>query len=73
MYGIIMSNYLDLSLQSNRIKLIPASLIYTEEICTEFTTEITKYMWPSAPKTAPLQKRFNLQNLKFWADLNCID
>jgi hypothetical protein len=23
--------------------------------------------------TAPLQKRFNLQNPKFWADLNCID
>lgn len=24
-------------------------------------------------KTAPLQKRFNLKNLKFWGELNCID
>jgi len=46
-----MSNYLDLSLESNRLKLIPASLNYAEEMCKEFTSEITKYMWPSAPKS----------------------
>lgn len=46
-----MPNYLHLVLKSERLQLIPISLNYAEELCKEFTAEITEHMWPSAPKT----------------------
>lgn len=46
-----MPNYLHLALKSERLQLIPISLNYAEELCKEFTAEITEHMWPSAPKT----------------------
>lgn len=46
-----MPNYLHLTLQSERLQLIPVSLKYAEDLCKEFDSEITEYLWPSAPKT----------------------
>ncbi len=46
-----MPNYLHLALKSERLQLIPISLKYAEDLCKEFTAEITEHMWPSAPKT----------------------
>lgn len=44
-------NYLKLELLSERIKLVPISMTYATEICMHFTTELTRYMWPSGNKT----------------------
>ncbi|HRD71299.1 MAG TPA: GNAT family N-acetyltransferase [Legionella sp.] len=46
-----MPNYLLLTLKSERLLLLPVSLKYSEDLCKEFTAEITEHMWPSAPKT----------------------
>ena len=46
-----MTDYLQLKIISDRLKLIPISLSYAHDICEHFTAEITRYMWPSAPKT----------------------
>lgn len=51
-----MPNYQHLTLKSERLQLIPVSLKYSEDLCKEFTAEITEHMWPSAPKT---QKEIN--------------
>lgn len=40
-----------LNLISDRVRLIPINLEYAHDIQTHFTAEITRYMWPSAPKT----------------------
>ncbi|MBA2649461.1 MAG: GNAT family N-acetyltransferase [Legionella sp.] len=40
-----------LNLIADRIKLIPINMEYAKDICSNFTAEITQYMWPSAPKT----------------------
>jgi RimJ/RimL family protein N-acetyltransferase len=45
-----MPNYMKLELIADRIKLIPISMDYAHALCEHFTAEITKYMWPSAPK-----------------------
>lgn len=46
-----MPNYLQFFLESERLQLVPISLKYAEDLCKEFTAEITMHMWPSAPKT----------------------
>jgi RimJ/RimL family protein N-acetyltransferase len=46
-----MNDYLQLEIMSDRLKLIPISLSYAHELSVHFTPEITRYMWPSAPKT----------------------
>ena len=46
-----MKDYTKLILQSNRLKLVPVCMQYAEALCVNFTVEITRYMWPSAPKT----------------------
>jgi len=46
-----MKDYLQLEITSDRLKLTPISLSYANDICSHFTAEITRYMWPSAPKT----------------------
>ena len=42
---------MELKLISNRVKLILISMEYANDICMHFTAEITRYMWPSAPKS----------------------
>lgn len=44
-------DYTQLTLTANRIRLIPARIEYAGDICSHFTADITRYMWPSAPKT----------------------
>jgi RimJ/RimL family protein N-acetyltransferase len=44
-------DFSNLILISERLKLIPISLEYAHDICKHFTAEITRYMWPSAPKS----------------------
>ncbi len=41
---------MQLELIADRIKLIPICMDYSRDLCEHFTAEITKYMWPSAPK-----------------------
>lgn len=38
-------------ISSNRIELIPIDMKYAGDCCQNFTKEVTRYMWPSAPKT----------------------
>ncbi|MDP1603846.1 MAG: GNAT family N-acetyltransferase [Legionella sp.] len=63
-----MLDYLQLTLESKRVKLIPISRKYAKDICREFTAEVTQYMWPSAPKTQTeinqhiLDQRLKMQN-----------
>lgn len=42
---------MQLNLIADRIKLIPIDVKYAKDICSHFTAEITRYMWPSAPKS----------------------
>ena len=44
------SNYLDVIIETKRLTLMPVSEKYIDDMTTNFTAEITKYMWPSAPK-----------------------
>lgn len=46
-----MPNFTDLILISPRITLTPVTPKYAKDICTHFTPEVTRYMWPSAPKS----------------------
>ncbi len=46
-----MADFTQLNLTSNRVEYIPINMEYAEDMCINFTTEITRYMWPSAPKT----------------------
>lgn len=63
-----MPNYLHLTLQSERLQLIPVSLKYAEDLCKEFTAEITEHMWPSAPKTQEeINQHISEQQIKMQA------
>lgn len=46
-----MADYTHLKLISARIQLVPINMKYAQDLCAHFTAEITKFMWPSAPKT----------------------
>lgn len=46
-----MTDYTNLILISERVKLIPICMEYAHDMCQHFTPEVTRYMWPSAPKT----------------------
>ena len=46
-----MTNFSNLILISDRLKLVPISMAYAHDICKHFTAEITRFMWPSAPKS----------------------
>ena len=40
----------NLILISDRLKLLPLTMEYAQPMCQHFTPEVTRYMWPSAPK-----------------------
>lgn len=44
-------DFSQLHLDAPRIKLVAISERHAKDICQHFTAEITRYMWPSAPKT----------------------
>ncbi|MFC7781197.1 GNAT family N-acetyltransferase [Legionella taurinensis] len=44
-------DFSQLRLDTPRMKLVPISEEHTGAVCEHFTAEITRYMWPSAPKT----------------------
>lgn len=46
-----MTDYTNVILESDRLKLVPICMEYAHALCINFTAEITRYMWPSAPKT----------------------
>lgn len=39
-------NYIDIIIKSKRLKLVPIALKHAEDIFTNFTQEVTKYMYP---------------------------
>ena len=45
-----MTDFTKLILISERVKLIPISMEYAHDMCRHFTSEVARYMWPSAPK-----------------------
>lgn len=43
-------DFSQLRLDTPRMKLVPISEEHASAVCEHFTAEITRYMWPSAPK-----------------------
>ncbi len=46
-----MSNLSSVTIQTERLKLVPVSIDFVEDIFHEFTAEITEYMYPKPPST----------------------
>lgn len=47
----MMQGYLNIIIETVRLKIIPVDFKYVEDITMHFTPEITQLMWPSSPKT----------------------
>jgi [ribosomal protein S5]-alanine N-acetyltransferase len=45
-----MENIADITIETERLLLVPTTQEYVHEIFTEFTDEVTKYMFPNSPK-----------------------
>ena len=68
-----MENIEKITIETERLLLVPTTQEYTQEIFNEFTDEVTKYMFPRAPKeisetqawvTACMQKRERWEELQ---------
>lgn len=55
---IKLKNLLDVVIETERLLMEPVSLEYADKIFTEFTDEITLFMFPSAAKDISETKRF---------------
>jgi len=53
-----MENIANITIETERLLLVPITMQYAEEIFKEFTPEITTYMFPKAAETIAETKNF---------------
>lgn len=70
-----MKNIHKLTIETERLLLVPITMEYAEEIFKEFTPEITTYMWPKPAKHISETKQFiqdSIQTMNAWTNYQTV-
>lgn len=70
-----MENIQNITIETERLLLVPITMHYAEEIFKEFTPEITRYMWPKPAKDISETKKFiqdSIETMNAWKNYQTV-